>query len=133
MSVHELHPVRVFISLRILQSPPAHVWRREGLTLLTNDPRCSRMELTEANVGLLTDDEGRYVRAGYGWDSTQPIPDWTTDDGPAYLYVPAPLRLTGAPAIQGGSELVRRRRANLLVDEWAAWMQELRTAAQETA
>lgn len=52
-----------------------------------------------------------------------------TEDGPCLLYVPAALRLTGAPPLQGGDELRRRFRAGELTDEIAAYMAETAQSA----
>lgn len=123
-------PVEVYVRLAILQRPPVHVWRRDGMTLLTCDPRATRMQITARSVELLEDEEIAVVRRGYGLPPIdERAPDWITEDAPAFLYVPPTLRLHGAPAIQGGRVLPQRRRLGLLEEEWAAWRQELAESA----
>lgn len=118
---------RVFLRIQRLQSGrPSHVWRSHGMTLLTCDPRHSRLAITSYNLQLLTEAEANVVRRAYGLPPVhQPAPNWITEDGPAFVYVPPELRLHGAPAIQGGRDLPRRRRLGLLDAEWRAWQAEL--------
>lgn len=128
MGVVDLFPgprLQVFVQLRILNNPPCHVWRRDGMTLLTCDPRFSRLEITAKNVEILTDEEASLMRAAYGLPPiNERAPDWITEDAPAFLYVPSTVRLTGAAPLQGGPELARRSRANQLGEELQALQME---------
>lgn len=121
---------RCYLSLRLL--PPKHypvyVYREGGRTLLINDPRASRIELTERNVALLTTAEANLYRAAYGCPPIgQPMPD-SIMEGPALLYVPPPLRLANEQAMQGGQELLRRWQAGEMADELALVAAEVQRA-----
>lgn len=126
---------QVFVRLQYLQSGrPSHVWRSDGMTLLTCDPRASRLEITSYNLQILTEQEANIIRRAYGLPPVhESAPDWITEDAPAFLYVPPAVRLHGAPAIQGGRELPQRRRMGLLVDEWKAWQDEIARAHEQMA
>lgn len=138
MAVVDLFPEpgpKVFLRMQILQSGrPAHVWRRDGMTLLTCDPRHTRLAITSYAMEILTEPELNIMRAAYKLPPVhESAPAWITENKPAFLYVPPEVRLHGAPAIQGGRELPRRRRLGQLEEEWAAWQAELARTAEQLA
>lgn len=113
--------------LRVKELPeacqPAHIRRRHGMTLLTVDPRQTRLALLTWCVEVLTPEERAAYLEGYGV-STVRAEDWMAEDVPCLLYVPPALRLTGHPPLQGGTELSRRFQQDTLTDEIEAYMAE---------
>lgn len=120
-------PVTVFLSLVEMPDSlrPCHAERRGSLTLLECDPRHTREEITAGVYDVLGPAERDYVQEAFGLVPGQYLPDWTVE-GAALLYVPPRLRLPGAPALQGGAELDRRRADGLLAAEHEACLAELR-------
>jgi hypothetical protein len=128
-----LAPVRMLLAIREIPAgrEPCHLFRDGEYSLLSCDPRWSRLEITCWNVEHLTVDEANMYRAGFGLPPLpNRAPDWITDDRPCFLYVPPALRLTGASALQGGRELARRRALGQIEMELAAYRSELNAASR---
>lgn len=127
---------RVLLQIRELAEScrPVHRRHRSGVTLLTVDPRHSRFEITASIVAQCEVVEVEVIRAAFGLPPvSERAPDWVTDDELCLLWVPKSLRVPGQPALQGGSELTRRRRAGLLEWERLAYAGEIRTSAAKGA
>lgn len=120
--------VRLRIRLLDPSCRPCRMRRRYGVTMVAIDPRASRCEITAWMVDNLTPLEQNIARSAFGLHAVEelvPLEEWMVDDDPCFLYVPPGLRTKGAPALQGGSELARRRRLGLLGREMEAYRQEL--------
>lgn len=82
---------------------PCFVTRHDGMTLLTIDPTAGKLEVADYCAQRLTTEEFQLLRRGYGAGPIgTPAPDCFME-GTVFLYVPAALRLPGAPAVQGSA------------------------------
>ena len=124
--------MRVFLRIKELPDmcQPAHLRRRDDLTLVTVDPRNTRLIITTWCVDTLTHQEREAYLQAFGVPADTPAEDWMTDDGPCLLYVPPSLRLTDDPPLQGGTELLRRFREGTMQDEIALYMNETAQSAR---
>lgn len=119
--------VPLYLTLRQMSTgAPCRIHREHDSALFTIDPRTTRVAALQFVVDNLRPDERAQLRAAFGiCPNAMRSPDWTTSDEPLLLFVPAPLRLAGAAALQGGPELQRRKAAGLLVNERTCYQQEL--------
>lgn len=113
--------VAVYQTVRILpeHERPCCVFRKDGKTILAMDPRDTRMDICLVVATQLHPDEFAYYCEAFGCgpNGEDSPPEYTSDDRTCLLYVPAPLRLHGEPALQGGVVLERRLMADDLNEE----------------
>ncbi len=119
----DLPLVRLTIRTLHQTDVPAMLERRGHRTLIAKNATANRLQVTDWLICNLTPEERQIVVAAYGL--TFPLPNWTTSLRPVMLWVPPALRLPGAPALQGGAELLRRKSRGELHLENAALHTEL--------
>lgn len=124
--------MRVFLRIKELPEAcqPGHLRRREGKTLVTVDPRNTRLAITQWCVDVLTTEERAAYLLAFGVPPETPAEEWMVEDGPCLLYVPPSLRLTDDPPLQGGEELRRRFREELMDDEISMYLAETQQSAR---
>lgn len=124
--------VEVYFAVRIMpeECRPGRVVRQGHRTFVVYDPRMIRAVGMAWMVDNLTPAELDAIWPSYqgGAERGDPTVDtsWIANGEPVLLYVPPHLRLDGAPALQGGSELTRRMVAGQLAEELQMLADELR-------
>ena len=120
--------MRCWLQMRELTDElrPVAAYRTPGHVLLAVDPRSTRRGILTWLADHLTPVEINALRAAY--DLGEPgtsMPDWTSEEAPAMLFVPIGIRVPGSAALQGGRELERRRVARQLSSEASAYAAEI--------
>lgn len=100
---------------------PAFVYRQDGLTLLTVDPRATRLEATVRSAEILSEQEAAIYVQAYAETMVGTLGGC---DSRVTLYVPLSIRLEGDQPTQGGMELLRRHEAGEMEDEMAMIVRE---------